>query len=68
MDLREALDNLAQYIPADAGATTPMWEVRMAAGALVDRVTELERQVESQRVDMAALAERVRRLDGSSGR
>jgi len=68
MDLREALDDLAQYIPADAGATLPMWEVRMAASALVDRVAELERAVESQRIDLAALTRRVERLDGASGR
>ena len=69
MDLGQALDGLAQYIPSEhEGAVEAAWYVGMAATELVERVTELERAVESQRIDLAALTRRVEQLDGASGR
>ena len=67
MDLREALDNLAQYV-TDADARAMEADVAEMAGALVARVTELERQVESQRIELLALTRRVERMDGASAR
>jgi hypothetical protein len=69
MDLRKALDNLAQYIPSEhEGAREAAWHVGMAATELVDRVTELERLAESQRIELLTLTRRVERVDGASAR
>jgi hypothetical protein len=69
MDLREALDELAQYIPSEHGGTREAaWHVGMAASDLLTRVAELERLAESQRIELLTLTRRVERLDGVSGR
>lgn len=67
MDLRGALDGLAQHVP-DADARALVADVAEMAGALAGRVIELERQVESLRIDMLALGRRLGRMDGASGR
>jgi len=69
MDLRAALDGLAQYIPSEhEGAAEAAWQVAMAVSELLDRVGALERTVESQYIDLLALTHRVERLDGVSER